>query len=205
MKETKIPAQWTEASAEPQDPQDLGIITTMANEAILVERQIVDAEQLLTSLKEKHKRITEIEIPDRMAALGVDSITTTLGHKLTIKPFYQGSIKRIGERGPHDERAFDWLDANGHGGVIKTSVEVEFGRGAKKVAEELVKKLRTAFGDRVSFNQSVHAQTMKALVREIMESGGSLPEQFFNVYSGRVATIKVNRDPITSSSADKLD
>lgn len=190
MNTTKIPAQFLEPSAAAQDPEQLGIISKLTTDAAAIAESIEAAEKLLESLKQRYKQVTEVEIPDRMASLGLSEICTTDGHKLLIKPFYQASIKREFEKGPHMSGAFDWLETNGHGGVIKTAIEIAFPRGQFDMAKNMLMKLQRTFGERVSLDRSVHAQTLKALTKEIMEAGKTLPEEFFNVYSGRVAVIK---------------
>lgn len=190
MNPTKIPAQFLETSAASQDPEELGIISQLTEDAAKLEESIEVTEKLLDELKQRHKQVTEVEIPDRMTALGLTEITTTGGHRLTIKPFYQASIKREFEKGPHVAGAFDWLETNGHGGVVKTAIEILFPRGQLDSAKKTLDALKVTFGERVTLDRSVHAQTLKALTKEIMQAGKALPEEYFNVYAGRVAVIK---------------
>lgn len=207
MNATKIPAQFTEPSAAVQDPQELGIISELTKELVEIDDKIERLKSTMEQLADRRKQVAEVLIPDHMSSLGVAAITTIEGHKLEVKPFYQASIKRLFEKGPYDPNAYAWLEQNGHGGVIKTAVEVTFGRGELDEAKSCVAMLKTdlGLGNRVSLEQSVHAQTLKALCREIMERGEALPESYFKVYTGRQAVVKASKQSHFSIDADSID
>lgn len=198
MNPTTIPAQYMETSAASQNPEDLGIIAKLTCRAVALEEEIARYEKLLDSVKKAHKQVTEVDIPERMTALGLTGLKTTEGHELTIKPFYQASLKREYERGPVLAGAFDWLNNNGHAGVIKTAIEVVFPKGMLDVAKTFSKKLAAEAprGATVELDQGVHAATLKALFKELKERGETLPDEYFNTYSGNVAVVKKNESPI---------
>lgn len=79
------------------------------------------------------------------------------------------SISR--ERAP---AACAWLDANGYGSLIKSEVVVEAPRGDRATATRAMAALRTA-GVQFEERSGVHAQTLKAFVRESLEAGRTLP------------------------------
>ena len=40
---------------------------------------------------------------------------------------------------------------------------------------------------------TVHPQTLKATVKEMVQSGQNLPEEFFSVYEAKVANVKLSK------------
>lgn len=72
------------------------------------------------------------------------------------------------------ESACAWLDANGYGSLIKNAIVVELPRGERALAKKAATALRKA-GVEYEELSSVHAQTLKAFVRESLAAGRALP------------------------------
>lgn len=200
MEQPIIPAQLlSEPGAEVQSDAELGIIATFAHELISLDKRIERAEKELDALKSRRKQVSETEIPDRLAGLGLSDFTTVDGYKLSIAPFYQASIKRINDErgGMYEPGAFKWLEDNGHGGAIKNEINVPLGRGEEVLdqARRVVDVLRTSYHMPATLEQSVHAMTLKSLARELAERGDTLPPEYFNTYTGRQTKIKAPRQP----------
>jgi hypothetical protein len=141
-------------------------------------------------LKEKKRKLNDIEqreLPEAMDKVGLAEFKTKNGTKVSVKPFYNASI-------PVDRKdeALDWLEVNDHGGIIKTDVKVQFGKGEHEFAQSFLRFAR-GFNEHPvdpEMTRGVHAQTLKAFVREMMESGASIPLDMFGVHMGRKAVIK---------------
>jgi len=139
-----------------------------------------------TDLKKFKQEILEMEtriIPDVMMELGVAEFTNTDGIKVTIKPFVSASISK--ER---TEEAHTWLKDNGHGDLIKHLVSVDVGK-KETDANQAISALSKLGLDPIDKEQ-VHSQTLKAFVREQVESGKPFPLELFGVFLGQKATIK---------------
>ena len=101
-----------------------------------------------------------------------------------MKPVYGASIP-VSKR----EEAFKWLRDNGLGDLIKNEVTVSFGRNEdNKAATYAV--LAQGQGYQPVQKLKVEPMTLKALVRERIESGREIPSDLFNVYAGSRTTIK---------------
>ena len=87
------------------------------------------------------------------------------------------------------EEAFNWLRNNGLGDLIKNEITVSFGRNEDNKAAYAV--LAQGQGYQPVQKLKVEPMTLKALVRERLESGKEMPTDLFNVFAG-------NRTKITS-------
>ena len=86
------------------------------------------------------------------------------------------------------EEAFNWLRENGLGDIIKNDVTVTFGRGEDNKAMAYA-TLAKGQGYEPVQKIGVHAQTLKAVVRERTESGQEMPADLFNPFVGNQTKI----------------
>jgi hypothetical protein len=143
--------------------------------ALTEQRRKVDQiEEELSTVKEFVRRLEEEDIPLAMQELGVDELKLVTGEKVSIKHDVYASL--TSESKP---AAYNWLEANGFGGLIKTNVSVEFGKGQIEGAESLAEDLQSR-GLPVSLGRDVHAQTLKAFLREQLANGSNVPLELFN-------------------------
>ena len=95
-----------------------------------------------------------------------------------VKPVYGASISAAKK-----EEAFNWLRNNGLGDLIKNEITVSFGRNEdNKAAHYAI--LAQGQGYQPVQKLKVEPMTLKALVRERLESGQEIPSDLFNVFSG---------------------
>lgn len=127
----------------------------------------------LKAAKERARFLREETIPSAMQELGLEFIGLDTGEKLAIKQDVYASI-------PSDKKneAYDWLDEHGFGGLLKVEVSVSFGSGERDASVELLQELQGR-GLQVGFDQSVHAQTLKAFLREQIKSAAEIPLELF--------------------------
>ena len=81
------------------------------------------------------------------------------------------------------EAAYSWLRENGLGDIIKNDITVTFGRGEDNKAAEYA-SLAQGQGYEPVQKIGVHPQTLKAVVRERLESGREMPSDLFKTYAG---------------------
>ena len=86
------------------------------------------------------------------------------------------------------DAAHAWLRQQGHGDIIKNQVSVSFGKGEDETALETMTLLEQE-GLFPAQKESVHPSTLKAFVRERIESGDSAftvdTQKLFSVYQGK--------------------
>tara|TARA_R110000751_G_scaffold248311_3_gene348083 strand:+ start:1981 stop:2571 length:591 start_codon:yes stop_codon:yes gene_type:complete len=166
------------------EDKKLGRVSALANQALQLEREIAEQESIVKTLKEKKRQITEDLLPAVMTEHGLSDLTLNDGSKVTVKKFYSCTI-------PADrtEKAFDWLREQGHDGLIKHRVTVDFSRDKDDQALRVKKELEDK-GYYPADKEWVEPSTLRGFAREQVEAGTSLPDNLFNLFIGERATIK---------------
>lgn len=149
-----------------------------------LDAQIDEAEAHWKVLKEKARTLREETIPNAMTELGLTSLTLENGQALSIKQEVYASISA--SQAP---LAFDWLNENGFGGLIKTEVTTLYGKGERDAAQKLVAKL-TNEGLNANFKESVHPSTLKAFLKEQIAEGNPCPLDLFGARPVMTTKIK---------------
>ena len=117
-----------------------------------------------------------------MQEMGVDSLEVD-GNKIKLRQFVHARIT-------DDKRdeAYTWLRSIGEGDIIKNDVTVSFHTGQDNVVGAVVDDLRTQGLDPVQ-KTHVHPQTLKAWVKNRIESGQDIDFETFGVFVGTEAKI----------------
>jgi hypothetical protein len=167
----------TEAAMSEKDgtPEDV-LLSRIRNEvkkALDIAEYISDMKDALAKAEEKYNHLSRTIIPDIMNEYGVDEIKID-GVKVSLRFDVHPHIPE-----PRDA-AFQWLDRNGFGGLIKTEVKVGFGRDEHEQAIEFKRELE-AQGMIPDMKESVHHQTLRAWAKERMEAGDNVPGDLFQL------------------------
>jgi len=152
-----------------------------------LEDELANKEKELKELKRKVELVSGEIIPTMMQEMNISTLKLADGTSVEVKPLYRASILVANREG-----AFKWLRDNGLGDLIKNEVTVAFGRNedikasdyaglAKRQGYEPVQKLK------------VEPMTLKALVRERIESGKEIPTELFSVFAGNQTKVKRNK------------
>jgi len=178
------------AAAADETVQSNVALTEVANLATRQMEQIARVERIEQQLKDEKavlRQMETVDLPEAMKACGLKTFTTVDDLVIEVKADVQCGIPA-----PRRQEAYEWLVKNGFEGLLKSSIELTFDRDhlkdAQKIAAELTKK-----GFTPEFIQSVHAQTLKAFVKERMadtESKVKLPLDLFGVFPYDVAVVK---------------
>ena len=135
------------------------------------ETDLKAAEEQVKKLKKEVDHLSGEVIPTMMQEMNLSTLKLADGSAVEVKPVYGASIP-VAKK----EEAFNWLRSNGLGDLIKNEVTVSFGRNEDNLAQgqgyQPVQKLK------------VEPMTLKALVRERIESGQDMPSDLFNVFAG---------------------
>lgn len=157
-------------------PEDLASLSSLAQEMFDAEAAVASAEETLSRAKERLRHVSETSIPMLMTKVGMKDFRTTSGFRIRIDEMVSASIAP--ER---KTEAYAWLDANGHSGLLRRRVSVEFTREQGEEARRLLDVARGAGFENVGEELSVHPSTLKAWAREQLASGGALPFDLFGV------------------------
>jgi hypothetical protein len=159
-------------------------LTGLARSFIEAESAVALAEESLKAAKEKARLLREETIPSAMQELGVESIVLETGQKLAVKQDVYATLTE-----DNKPQAFKWLVDNNFGGLIKTEVKTQYGREEYDTAVELLQELHGR-GLTASLDETIHAQTLKAFLREQIAKGElDLPLELFNARPVFVAKI----------------
>jgi hypothetical protein len=160
---------------------ELSTILTKRKE-IMERLAVVDDEAKI--LRSDLLRIETMEIPDKMDEAGMSEFTTKDGYKVSIKPFV--SAIPAGSK----EQAYNWLEDNGLGSIIKRRLNLQFEKAQSEVALLAEAKLKE-MGFDPKMDMDVNYQTFQATVKDLHSQGIMPPLHEWGVYFGRKAVVKV--------------
>ena len=143
-----------------------------------LEDQLVAKEEELKELKRKVELVSGEVIPTMIQEMNISTLKLADGTSVEVKPVYGASIP-IAKK----EEAFTWLRDNGLGDLIKNEVTVAFGRNEDDKATQYA-SLAQGQGYQPVQKFKVEPMTLKALVRERVESGQDMPSDLFNLFAG---------------------
>ena len=146
-----------------------------------LEDEIANAEAGVKKLKEKANVISQFEIPSMMEQMNIKKLKLKDGETVEVSNFYSASIT-------DEAAAFNWLRENGRGDIIKNEITVTFGRGEDNKAAEYANLARGNGFEPVQ-KIGVNPMTLKALVRERLESGQDVPADLFKPFEGNQTKI----------------
>ena len=152
-----------------------------------LEDELADKETELKELKRKVDLVSGEIIPTMMQEMNISTLKLADGTSVEVKPIYGASIL-VAQR----DEAFKWLRDNGLGDLIKNDVTVTFGMSEDIKASDYA-GLAKRQGYEPIQKVSVHTGTLKALVRERIESGKEIPTELFNVFAGNQTKVKRNK------------
>lgn len=159
-------------------------IAVLARALIDASGKVEEAENFLKTAKERERLLKEETIPSAMREIGLEKIKLETGETITIKEDVYASIPKNNKK-----EALEWLDSNGLGGVIKRDISVLFGRDCDEARIKVLIDFLIENGYEFSQEESVHAQTLKALIREQLAKGSAIPLDLFGAMPVTVAKI----------------
>lgn len=179
---------------------EIGALTEAATRLKEHQENILRLEDELKLEKQSAKEISEQELPDLMTELNCKKFSLLDGCQVEVLDIVSASIPSAGaiDRAKGDNReelyerqqqAFEWLRKNGGGDLIKSNVEIQFGKGEDDRCTEFKKDLRQR---RFFYHDSmgVHPQVLKAFIKECLTSGKNVPPEIFKLYTGQKVQIR---------------
>ena len=143
-----------------------------------LEDELAVKEEELKELKRKVELVSGEVIPTMMQEMNISTLKLADGSAGEGKPVNGASIPKA-----RQEEAFKWLRENGLGDLIKNEVTVAFGRNEDDKAAQYA-SLAQGQGYQPVQKFKVEPMTLKALVRERVESGQDMPSDLFNLFAG---------------------
>jgi hypothetical protein len=176
--------EFVKSNLEVPETEKLESVSALADRQLDLEQKISALEEQLSKFSAQLNEVSGKLLPDALAAAGLTEIKLKTGAKLTVKPWYTAKIPA-----GREQDAFTWLENHGHGGLIKHVISSEFNRGEHTEANAL-KEVLERQGVQFSDKESVNPMTLKAFVREQVESGAPIPLDTFGATIGQRTYIK---------------
>lgn len=143
-----------------------------------LEDRLEMLEDQAKKVKERIKQISEVQIPEIMQTIGVRQFTLTNGFKITVKPWYNMTPKE-----ENIAAAYEWLDGNGHGDIVKHSLTLEV-RLTQANLLGAIKALAEEGQISHTEKNAIHHMTAGAWVKGQLESGQPVPRELLGVTTG---------------------
>jgi hypothetical protein len=166
-------------------------ISRLAAEQNQLEADIARREENLQKVKDRLTEVSTKLLPDAMTAAGVKQFTLLDGSVVSVEPRIHAGISE-----PNEAEAFDWLEANNHGSIIKQTVSIDFPRAKNKAADadrqqklDDLRKVLAEKGLAFAVKKGVHHSTLKAFVAEQLRSNADIPTKPFGIFQETVAKV----------------
>jgi hypothetical protein len=171
-------------SIEKMDQKSLKTVAELAREIVTQETRVDFLEQSLKDAKKGLLKLTDQELPNMLAEIGLTKMVLEDGSEVTVKQTYGASI--LVDNRP---KAYDWLREHGYDDIIKNVVSCQFGRGEDEKALAF-KAVAENEGYPADQKTDIHSGTLRAFVKELCEAGVDFPMELFGAYIGQRAIIK---------------
>ena len=165
----------------------------LADKLAKLDKEISDLEDSVKQKKEERLELMRRTIPDFFdRVLKTDRIGVPDANvDIVVVPYYHANIAADWEENRRN-KAFDYLEKNGHGDLISGTMEIKFRRGELNVIRELMTYIRDSkFGNSYTptVNMGVPWNTLTAFVKEQVENSKSLDLDVLGATVARQAKI----------------
>lgn len=155
------------------------------------------ASRLKVKSEEQNKRVFE-ELPALFQEIGIDRLGIEADGNLpaydaTLTPYYKANIS--GEWPPEQQdAAFDWLEKEGHGDLVKNKFVVQLGRDDEEKALRLRALLEEA-GFEFENKRAVPWNTLTSFVKEQVEKHNTTPPlDLLGATVGKIVKLKPRKE-----------
>ena len=179
---------------------ELGAIADMAQQMFDLEEEISAIELSLKQKKQDLNKLANQDLPDLMQELNIKDFSLNNGAKVKVEDVVSASVPSQSSiiRAKGDDKAeleirqqqcFEWLRANGGAELIKSNVEVQFGRDEDALCNEFTQELKNRS---LHYKRAigVHPATINSFIKEKIDNGQNIPRDLFKIYEGRRAKIR---------------
>lgn len=170
--------------------QVLAELNAKVSDLVAAEKAMREAEEALKQATTTYRNLREAVLPELMADMGFSSLRTVDGVDVELEEDIHAHISE--ER---NEAAIQWLDANGHGDLVKRQFIVKFDRAQESLAKKFqadLKKRKVQLQTEMSMK--VHPSTLKSFVKKALQDGEDIPIDTFGVHRRTVAKITISKD-----------
>lgn len=174
-------------------------LTDMVALAFDYDAQIADLSAQIGQLTASKNQLVNKEIPDLMHEVDIKVVGIPgTDFRCELLPYYHANIAADWEP-ERKKAAFDWLEAEGHGDLIKNSLRVDFNREDNEKAKQIYDRLNQMMAEyeleaQPELIKGVHFQTLTAFVREQITQNENIPLAVLGATIGEVVKFKENKN-----------
>jgi hypothetical protein len=175
-----------EPASTPTDDALKGV-AALAERQRALEDRIAAATAALRRDLDEYRRLTEGDLPEALAAVGLRSFELSWGGKVGVETRYIGG-KLV------DREGLDYVIANGGAALIETALHLSFPLEESQLAQEfydLVRRHPRANSIEAKIERSVHNARIGSFAKELVEAGRDPPLEKLNVYRRNRAKLTV--------------
>lgn len=179
MFESDVPKQ--------EDVQSVHIdkISEIAEEQVSKKAELTLLEGDLKRVKKEYIQLSQVDLPEAMQEVGMQSFTLSDGSAITIKDQMRASLPK-----KNKVEVANWLKAHGAGSLISDTVVVEFQKGVNSRAEELVDLLIEKGFSNFHEDISINTGSLKALAKERLAQGEDIPLELMGIFMYQESIVK---------------
>lgn len=164
---------------------EISSISSLIKEMDKRAKRVAQLEQALELAKADYRQIAQRDLPEAMRVAGLSQFTTDTGISIELREEVYASIPE-----KNKQEAYDFLLARGDGDLIKSVVELNFGRGEVEKMQGFVAGLQEDGLQNFKVKESIHTNTLRAWVREMVAAGEEFPHELFGVFQYKEAVLK---------------
>ena len=163
-------------------------VLAYVRECLRLEEELAEETENAKATAAKIREIKEKRIPGLMNDVGLTKVVIEdKGDKfqVTVKTGVYPSVSQ--ERMP---KVCDWLEEHDRGGAVKNELTVDLGRESQEELKRILQALKKVTNRPMDVRRTVHAGTLKAILREMVEAHEDVPLNLFNAQIIDTANIK---------------
>jgi len=168
-----------------EEQVDLNSISKLGIDYVMARNEIIKLKNELERQEKQFKHLSEVVIPETLQKANMRSFSLTNGFKLEVKPFVVVTLPK-----ENADIADQWLDENGHSGMVKHHLDIHIPKGTSQKDIEDLKQVLDGLVFEYSDNKTIHYQTLARWGREMTEENETIPEDIFKVFKGFKTEIK---------------
>jgi hypothetical protein len=168
--------QFEQAQEEQREEGALERIVRLANLMVEQKAAVEIRTEELRQAKEALLRTEREDLPQLLKELELTSIRLKDGSTVELKSEIDCAITEANRAAAHA-----WLQEHGFGGIIKTQLQVSFGKDEVEDALHLADEILASTGRHAAVGEAVHPSTLKSFVKEQLEAGNAIPFDLFSI------------------------
>jgi uncharacterized Fe-S cluster-containing radical SAM superfamily enzyme len=164
-----------EDASKPVSQDKLDRLKAMGLRVMQIKKEILEIKDKLEQREARLNSLVSREMPALFEESGTDRIgIPEYDIDLVMKNYYHANIAA---NWPLEKReaAFNYLEEQGHGDLVRVDVTVSFGKQEATEARMLAEHLRTKFGYQPTIEKTIPWNSLTAWLKEQVEKYGRVP------------------------------